>query len=136
MKARFTLGRKERLKSRKQLDLLFAKGLNFRHHPLRLYYISTAAKTDEVILQAGVGAPTRAFKKAVDRNRIKRQLRECYRTQKELLQKYCDQNQTSLALFILYTGREIPETAVLKEKLSQALKKLIQHLDEAAKTNT
>ena len=108
----FSLSKAERLRSRKLIGELFSKGKNFSIHPLRVAYLPSAQ------LQAGFGVSTRNFKKATDRNRIKRLLREAYRLQKNLL------HQKPVALFILYTGKELPDYGTISQKMKIALEKL------------
>ena len=77
-------------------------------------------------LQAGFTVSSRNFKKAVDRNRIKRLTRETYRLQKNQLQNQLRENHKSLAVFFIYTGKELPQYAALFEKVKIALEKLEQ----------
>ncbi|MFD0994002.1 ribonuclease P protein component [Tenacibaculum geojense] len=78
---KFTLGKDERLKSRKLIGRLYTEGKTIKTFPLRMVYIQTEHTSDYPV-QVGVSVPKRNFKKAVDRNRIKRLLRESYRKQK------------------------------------------------------
>lgn len=81
-------------------------------------------------LQTGFTASSRNFKKAVDRNRIKRLAREAYRLQKNDLQNQLIQQQKSLAVFIIYTGNQLPEYKLVFEKMGSALKRLIKMVHE------
>lgn len=77
-------------------------------------------------LQAGVGVSARNFKKAAERNRIKRLLREAYRMNKEALLSTASAQQKCAALFFLYTGKEMPEAGLINDKMRKALEKLGQ----------
>ena len=77
-------------------------------------------------LQAGFGATTRNFKKAVDRNRIKRLSREAYRLQKQTLYDHLMEKNRSLAVFFIYTGKELPDYGTVTEKIGVALQKLMK----------
>ena len=87
-----------------------------------------APRSDWASLQAGFGASSRHFKKAVHRNRIKRLGREAYRLQKEPLLRRLTGKGLSLAVFFIYTGRELPEYATVTEKIGVILQKLIKEI--------
>jgi len=75
-------------------------------------------------LQAAFSVSSKNFKKAVDRNKIKRLMREAYRLQKSLLQSELEENQRNLAVFIIYTGNSLPEFESIFEKMGIALLRL------------
>lgn len=85
---------------------------------------------EQAPLQAGFTVSSKFFKKAVDRNRIKRITREAYRLQKEPLEAALYQHKKSLHVFLLFTGKELPEFALAKEKVGLILNKLIQQANE------
>lgn len=84
----------------------------------------------------GIGAGTKNFKKAVDRNRIKRLAREAYRLQKKELKVKLMEKKLQLHVFFIYTGKELPLYNLVFEKLGIALQKFIKIADEIDKTNT
>ena len=84
--------------------------------------------TEEPTVKAGVGASARNFKKAVDRNRIKRLLRECYRLNKLSLHEQLHAQHKKLAIFFLYVGKEMPDYSLLEEKMKLVITKLEQTL--------
>jgi ribonuclease P protein component len=140
----FTLGKKERLKSRKQIEQLFKQGNSFTIFPFKIYYVLSSLPinkhsesssdsrlpTPNSRLAFGVGAGTRNFKKAVDRNRIKRLTREAYRLQKNALQQKLLEREKQLNVFFIYTGKEIPDYLLVKEKTMQILNRIIKIVDE------
>lgn len=87
-------------------------------------------------LQVGVGASGKHFKKAVDRNRIKRLLREAWRLQKQPLKTLLEGNKNRLSVFIIYTGKELPEYAALSLRVGELIDKLIHIVHEDAAANT
>jgi ribonuclease P protein component len=138
MAKQFTLGKQERLKSRKLIEELFSKGQRISVYPYRVFYLFQ--KNENAIvkskLQCGAGAGTRSFKKAVDRNRIKRLTREAYRLQKNELAKKMNEHTQSLVLFFIYTGKELPEYSFVKEKMAIILQKLLIIADENRASDT
>ena len=85
-------------------------------------YIKTENQNSSV--QAGFTVSTRNFKKAVDRNRIKRLMRESYRLQKNNLKISLEENHKSLAVFFIYTGNELPKYEEVFDKIGSALERL------------
>jgi ribonuclease P protein component len=126
----FSYKKKEKLKSRKQLEALFTAGKMFIVFPLKIFYKEVELQNNS--LKTGVGTSRKNFRKAVDRNRIKRLLREAYRMEKPRLLNYLAQNKKQIALFFLYVDKSLPEYDLLKEKMQQAIDKLIKNLDERA----
>jgi ribonuclease P protein component len=127
MEKKFTLNKDERLKRRKIIEQLFSEGRAVSAFPIRVQY----KLVDELLaqpLQAGFSASSRTFKRAVDRNRIKRLMREAYRLQKAPLEQVLQTKQRKLALFLIYTGKELPEYALVKEKMEVVLNRLVQNI--------
>ena len=133
MRKQFTLGKEERLKSRKQIEKLFDKGKSFVVAPFRIYFIVNSESTiqkGENRLKFGTGVSAKNFKKAVDRNRIKRLTREAWRLQKNEIREKARETQRQLNVFFIYTGKELPEFTTVKDKVAIALKKLADKIDE------
>ena len=123
MAAIFSYNKKEKLKSRKALEQLFTKGKSFSVFPVKVFYMPLPETTDHPV-KAGVGVSARNFKKATDRNRIKRLLRECYRLNKTALHTLVVAKQKPVAIFFLYIGKEMPDYVLLTEQMQAALIKL------------
>ncbi len=134
MSRKNTLGKFERLKRRKAIEQVFKKGKNFSVFPLRITY--AFIPYIETSLQAGFSASSRHFGKSTDRNRIKRLMREAYRLQKHDLQEATVQNNSRLALFFVYVGKEVPDYALVSEKIGVILKRLTGIVNEANPQNT
>ncbi|MBL7697206.1 MAG: ribonuclease P protein component [Chitinophagaceae bacterium] len=117
MASNFTLGKNERLKSRKLIGQLFSEGKSIAVYPLRLLYSVNPAPDSP---QAGFTVSSKNFKRAVDRNRIKRLMREAYRLNKNELKK----DGAALTLFFIYTGKDIIDFESMCTKIQELFKKL------------
>ena len=125
----------DRLKSRKTIELLFSEGKSFSIFPFRILYClsplefttaenNVAANNEK--LQVGVTVSSRNFKKAVDRNSIKRLMREAWRLQKNELQLSPLLTHQSLKVFLIFTGKELPEHAMIYQKVAAVITRLIK----------
>lgn len=119
---KYTLSKTARLKSRKQIDSLFKEGCSFRVGPIKIMY--QLDDNGEEPLQLGVTAPSRNFKKAVDRNRIKRLMREAWRLNCITLKDSMEKQSTFLVVFLIYTGKSLPTYPLIEDKIKVAIHQL------------
>ncbi len=82
-------------------------------------------------IKVGVSASKKNFKTAVDRNRIKRLLKENYRLNKHPLHQYIKENGKQVAVFFMYIDKALPENELLQRKMPLVIDKLIKALHEA-----
>lgn len=137
MAKQFTLGKNERLKSRKQIEQLFSEGESFASSPFRVHYKMGNGQLSIVkCLRFGAGVSGKNFKKAVDRNRIKRVTREAYRLQKKELGEKLRERDMSLNLFFIYTAKELPDYKQVFASVEKIFKKLIRLVDENRVANS
>jgi len=118
----FTFPKKEKLKSKKLIDRLFAKGKPISKYPIKLIYLETDLPED-VTVQAGVAVPKKNFKSAVKRNRIKRLLRESYRLHKHTV---FNNSESSFAFLFLYLGKEMPSYGEVEKAMKELLRKFFE----------
>ena len=124
----FTLGKEERIKSRKSIEILFREAKAVRSPALLvLFHIPTINAENR--LQAMFTVSKKNFKRAHDRNTIKRYLRECYRLQKNIL----DDASVPLHLCFTYTGRQLPEYDYIYKKVGSALFEINRLIKSTAK---
>lgn len=121
----------EKLVSNALIDCLFDKGSHSMvAYPLRLVYnVMSEAEIDQLTIdsrphasvQVLVSVPKRCFKRAVKRNRVKRQIREAYRRHKEVL--HTADGQRIIMAFI-WLSPEIMPTALVEQKVAMLLGKI------------
>ena len=127
MAGTFSYNKFEKLKSRKQIELLFAKGKSISAFPVKVFYLPVE-HTPMHPVQVGVGVSARNFKKAVDRNTIKRRMREAYRLHKLPLHQHLVAAEKSVAVFILWIDKQLPTSAALQDLMPTVIEKLIKQL--------
>ncbi|QHS64059.1 ribonuclease P protein component [Chitinophaga agri] len=120
----YSFNKEERLKSRKLIETLFREGKAFSVFPYRVVYMQVDEPAGKYPVQAGFSASTKRFPHAVDRNRVKRLTRECWRLQKQELYNVLQQQPRQLLVFFIYTDKKIAPFATLHHKISVILKKL------------
>lgn len=118
---KFTFSKSEKLKSEKLISKLFVEGQSVAAYPLRLIYLQTTFD-DGVTFKTGVSVSKRHFKKAVDRNRIKRLMREAYRLQKNT---YFNNFSKSYAFMILYIGKDETDYKTVSLKMNKIFEKFL-----------
>lgn len=133
MAKQFTLGKNERLKSRKSIEQLFNEGKRFTINPFKVYYIQSPLSEETLsatisdtlfTIQFGAGVSTKIFKKAVDRNRIKRLTKESFRLQKKALQQRLKQKKMMLNVFFIYNDKQLSDYKEIYNKVGLILDKL------------
>ena len=124
-----TLRKRERIVSKKQLEALFDGGdsESLAAFPLRVVYHQTERSQGDAPAQILISVPKKRFKHAVDRNRVKRQIREAYRHHKQLLwEAIPEESQLSVA-FIWLSDRHCP-TDEVEERVVSLLRRISKKL--------
>lgn len=110
---KYSFNKNEKLKSKTLIEKLFKEGKSVSAFPLRLVYMPVD-QNENISSKAGVSVSKRNFKRAVDRNRIKRLMREAYRLHKP---EYLSNILTPHAFMILYIGKQMPTLQELEKKM-------------------
>lgn len=116
--------KEERITKKKTIDMLFEGGAkSICIYPIRMVYTESDETSPVSIL---ITVPKRKIKKAVDRNRIKRQIREAYRTQKQELLQVVEGNKRKLIVGFIYVGSQVYSSSIIKEHIDSLLAYLVE----------
>ncbi len=115
----FNFPHTERLKSRKTIDHLFSTGEGFLAYPVKVLWCKLTIETTDHPLQMAVSVPKRNFKRATDRNLLKRRIREAWRLNKQELNP--EQNH---AVMIIYVAKEALPFAQVEKGVKKAIRQL------------
>lgn len=117
----FSFPKSERLNKKKVIQELFDKGSSFYLYPFRVYF-QRCSDVVEPSHQVMFSVSKRNFKKATDRNLIKRRMREAYRLNKAALS-----GTSKLQMAYIYTAKEILIFDKIRDKLLLSFKRLIEY---------
>lgn len=121
---RYTFTKEEKLKSKVLIEQLFTDGRSMTNFPLRLVYLQTDHK-GEFKVKTGFSVSKRRFKKAVDRNRMKRLMREAFRKHKHSLYENLEDKYILMFTFIDEKPYKYVE---IEEKMIHLIGKFIQKI--------
>lgn len=127
----FSFTKAEKLKSRKTIAILFEKGRSAYSFPVKiLYYYKPFSVKVQNPVKCGVSVSSKKFKRAVDRNLLKRRMREAYRLNKNELISTSKEKNLEVNLFILYLANEKEDFSRIRQGVISALKMIIEDISE------
>ena len=128
MSMKFTLGNEERLKSNLSIQGLLKRGKAVSSFPLKIYWDYSPDPHQKYPVRAAITVPKRKFKRAVDRNLMKRRIREAYRLYKNMLYETLDQRNQKIQLIILLLSDEFIPYNQLEKRMREILLQLMNKL--------
>ena len=115
--------KEERLHSKKIIDLLFEKGASFAIDPIRTIWLESELNPGCPV-QVLIAVPKKNISKAVQRNKLKRRMREVNGKNKSPLLEALKRKGNSISLALVYTGNEVMAYAHIEEKIILSLQRL------------
>jgi ribonuclease P protein component len=128
---RFSFPKSERLVHLNEIDALFKEGKSFSCSPLRILYRPNTTGKIQVIITVS----RKRFRRAVDRNVIKRKIREAYRLNKEILQSVSSSNSLNIA-FIFTGDQKNVDFYVIENSIITLMKRLVDQVSEPVHIHT
>jgi ribonuclease P protein component len=125
-KVKFSFHKGEHLCSKKVIDKLFLEGKSIFTFPVKIVYLENKLPSNYLV-QAAFTVGKRNFKRAVQRNLIKRRMREVYRLNKNKF--YDELGEKQIAVFFIFTGKTIPEYRQIEISMKKGIKKLLSELE-------
>lgn len=123
-KPKFTFKKSERLCSFKVINSLFAERNSFLVHPFSVIWKEVEHDASEYPAQVVFSVTKKKFRKACQRNNIKRLMREAYRLNKHKLYDNLKDNKKKIAFMVVYVDKNILPYGVVEHKMKKMLNKL------------
>jgi ribonuclease P protein component len=120
----YCFSKQERLCKRNDFQVLLTEGQSVYVYPFRCVYLWK--ESSAFLVRIAVAASKKKFKRSVDRNKIKRLVREGYRLEKQLLYQQYKEKYQNLDLLIIYTETKIFPFSVFRRSISNLINKLIK----------
>jgi ribonuclease P protein component len=130
MALRYTLGSDSRLKREQHIETLFRTGKAFSVYPVRVIWLLQPRGEEPSATRVGFSAPKKKFKRAVDRGRVKRLLREAWRLQQHELLPSIPEGQ-QMHMFLLFTDAALPAYEVVFEAVGKGIERIKKALADA-----
>jgi ribonuclease P protein component len=132
---RNSFSKQEHLCGDKRIGRLFEHGTAFISHPFRIICFTEKSHTEHPPVKVLISVSKKRLKKAVSRNRIKRLIRESYRTNKQPLWTHLSQNGLIADIAFQYISNDLSDYASIEKKMRKSLEKITHRINEPQKSN-
>ena len=116
---------KEHLKSKRVIEQVYANGASVTSFPLRAVFIEQPQEIQEPTAAILINVAKKRFRHAVDRNLVKRRIREAYRTSKHPFIEALENNGKKMAVAIIYIDNKHNSTAFIRKKMTRLLESIL-----------
>jgi ribonuclease P protein component len=124
---KFRFKKSERLGGDKRIELLFKNGNHLFSYPFKVAWSARLAE-NLVPIRIGIGVSKKSIRQAVQRNLVKRRIRECYRIQKEIISHEITDTNYQLEIMLIYVAKEVLQYQVISTRLLICIKKIAEDL--------
>lgn len=127
----FSFSKKEKLCGEIRIGKLFSEGKAFIAYPIRVVILqSDEHEHTDIAAKVMISVPKKKIRKAVDRNRIKRLIREAYRINKPAFVSALEEKNLHLHIAFTYVSDRESDFSLLNEKINLALGKILNLFNE------
>lgn len=120
-----SLGKNQRLKGKKVVSEIFGhRKQSVNSFPFRAFFVLEPSKESNA--RFGFSVPKKKFKRAVDRNKVKRLVKEAVRQNKTILAEELYSKSLSANVMIVCNANEIPKYNLVEIKIKEILERLAQ----------
>lgn len=120
---KFVFNKREKLTSRKHIEELFSNGTVINTFPFRILWKLTPAQDSPI--KFAISVPKKKFKRAVDRNLLKRRAREAFRLHKAELFDMLENENKTINIFFIYISDDILDFNTIEKKIIQIIQNVI-----------
>ena len=121
----YAFSKRERLCSRDDFQKLLSEGKSFYSYPFKCVYLWKEA--EDFSAKIAIAVSKKKFKNAVDRNKIKRLIRESYRLEKGILYQKYNNTPQNIDILIIYTETKIRSFSLTKKKTIELINNIIKN---------
>ncbi|HPJ44841.1 MAG TPA: ribonuclease P protein component [Tenuifilaceae bacterium] len=124
----FGLPKSRILRSKKAIDELFSKGKWNTHYPVKVIYLVKKEEMDNIGVSVLFVVPKKKFKRAVDRNLLRRRMKEVYRIRNRVVHEFCVEKKTSVNIAFLYVSDRIENFTTIQKSIYTLMDSILKNL--------